>query len=278
VFSFTKAQSQNLGAARRSPQGRELQQAVADILKLPGQRALPDYRILRSLSGRKYPKRFCACYAVETEPGIQALVYRMSDESLVSRPPQGIPRAMLYIAHHSSDAELRDEPLLAELIKAEPDTPCYACDVRGIGESRPDTCGKDKFLDPYGSDYFYSAHSLMLDRPLAGQKTFDVLQVLDWLASNGHREVHLVAKGWGALPATFAALLSPLVVQVTLKNALASYQAVAEAEEYAWPLSSFLPDVLRKFDLPDCYRALAAKRLRMIEPWGPMANKANPTT
>jgi dienelactone hydrolase len=261
VFSFTKAQSQQLAAGRRGAQGKELQRALVDILKLPAKRTLPDYRV------RKYPKKFCASYAVDTEPGIQALVYRMSDESLMSRPPQGIQRAMLYIAHQSSDEELRDEPLLAELIKAEPDTASYACDVRGIGESRPDTCGKDKYHDPYGSDYFYSAHSLMLDRPYLGQRTYDVLQVLDWLASVGHREVHLVAKGWGALPATFAALLSPLVVQVTLKNALASYQAVAEAEDYAWPLSCLLPGVLQKFDLPDCYRDLAAKKLKLIDPW-----------
>ena len=29
-----------------------------------------------------------------------------------------------------------------------------------------------------------------------------------------------------------------------------------------------VPDVLRTFDLPDCYRALAAKDLKLIEPKG----------
>jgi hypothetical protein len=32
-----------------------------------------------------------------------------------------------------------------------------------------------------------------------------------------------------------------------------------------------VPDVLKTFDLPDCYRALAAKQLRQIEPRGPAA-------
>jgi hypothetical protein len=36
-----------------------------------------------------------------------------------------------------------------------------------------------------------------------------------------------------------------------------------------WPLSAFVPGVLEKFDLPDCYRALEAKKLRLIAPWGP---------
>jgi pimeloyl-ACP methyl ester carboxylesterase len=142
-------------------------------------------------------------------------------------------------------------------------------DVRGIGESRPDTCGVNQFLVPYGNDYFYAIHGLMLDRPYAGQKTFDVLRVLDWLAAVGHKEVHLVAKGWGAIPATFAAVLSDRVARVTLKNALTSYAEVAMAETYSWPLSSFVPSVLMYFDLPDCYQAIEAKKLKQIDPWGP---------
>ena len=108
----------------------------------------------------------------------------------------------------------------------------------------------------------------MLDYPYAGQKTYDLLRVLDWLASFGHEEIHLAAKGWGAIPATFAALLSSSVAQVTLKNALTSYTDVAESERYTWPLSAFVPDVLKTFDLPDCYRELARKNLRQVKPWG----------
>ena len=90
--------------------------------------------------------------------------------------------------------------------------------------------------------------------------------MIDWLESAGHTEIHLVAKGLGAVPATFAALLAKQVRQVTLKNALTSYSDVAESEDYTWPLSAFLPGVLASFDLPDCYRELAAKALRQIEP------------
>jgi hypothetical protein len=36
-------------------------------------------------------------------------------------------------------------------------------------------------------------------------------------------------------------------------------------EHYSWPLSSFVPGVLEKFDLPDCYQALKRKKLRHIE-------------
>src|SRR5207249_8590641 len=134
------------------------------------------------------------------EPGVFAVVYRLSETAHLSRPPREPGRAVLYVSHQSADAELRDEPLVTEVIKAEAGSTFYACDVRGIGESRPDTCGTNSYLTPYGSDYFYAIHSIMLDRPYPGQRTFDLLRVLDWLADVGHREVPLVAKGRGATP------------------------------------------------------------------------------
>lgn len=268
VFQFTREKSLELAGRRGQREGTVLLQAVQDVLKLPASdRPVPDYRILRYLRSRKYPAPQATAYAVETEPDVFAIVYRLSKETLLSRPPRSSRRALLYVAHLSSDVELREEPLLRELIEAERDVPVFTCDVRGIGESQPDTCGPNSFRTPYGSDFFYAIHSLMLDRPYLGQKTHDVLRVLQWLAAYGHEEVHLAGLGWGALPATFAALLSDQVVKVTLKNALTSYSAIAESEDYNWPLATLLPDVLARFDLPDCYRALEQKALRLIDPW-----------
>jgi hypothetical protein len=167
--------------------------------------------------------------------------------------------------------------MLAELIRTETDSAIFACDVRGIGESQPDTNrtrSSNDFFEPYGSDYFYSIHSIMLDYPYTGQKTFDILRVINLLKSYGHKEIHLAAKGWGAIPATFAALLSNEVSQVTLKNALTSYGDIAESEEYNWPLQCLLPGVLKVFDLPDCYHALESKKLRLIDQWDALAGKS----
>lgn len=271
VFSFTQEISRKLRQKRGQPAGEKLRQAVIETLKLPRRTGVPDYRILRSVGNRRYPKRNAVTYAVETEPGISALVYGLTDEPLTSRPVGANRRALLYVSHHSADAELRDDPLMGELIRAEPQAAVYACDVRGIGESQPDIGGPKSFLTPYGSDFLHAIHGIMLDSPYVGQKTYDVLRVVDWLKATGHSEVHLVANGWGAIPATFAALLAESVVQVTLKHALTNYGDVAESEEYQWPLSCLAPGVLQAFDLSDCYRALAAKRLRQIEPWGAMA-------
>jgi dienelactone hydrolase len=268
VFSFTSEKSRVLAKSRGQLQGEELRKHVASALSLEVRATEPpEYRILRPLRERRYPRRFATTYAVESEPGVFALVTRLADEAHLSRPPQSPSPAILYVSHHSADVELREESLVKELIEAAPDATFYACDVRGIGESRPDTCGSDQFLSPYGSDYFYAVHSVMLDRPYVGQKTRDVLAVLEFLASAGHRSVHVAALGWGALPATFAAVLSPRATQVTLKHSLSSYADVAETEAYRWPLSAFVPDVLRAWDLPDCYQELErTKKLKQIEP------------
>lgn len=267
LASYTKDYSVEYKSRRGQPKGEELKKRIRTVLKMAAVSGVPSYDILRPLPGRQYPKKFAANYLVETEKGIKIPVYRLSDTDLISRPPAGIKRAILYVSHLSADEELRNEALIKDLISAEPQSAVYACDVRGIGESKPNTCGDD-FFGSYGNDYFYSAYSIMLNSTYTGQKTFDLMRIIDWLGSCGHEEVHLVGKGWGAIPASFAALLSDRVMQISLKNALRSYSEIAENPEFNWPLSTLIPDILKQFDLTDCYLELASKKLVQIEPVG----------
>lgn len=270
VFEWTRQLSRELAMARGTLDAQTVHQRVADLVgTFPA--TPPDFNILRGVGNRRYPRPAFTTYAVRTEPGIFAVVTRLSDKGRVSRPPRGTGRVILAVSHQSADGELRDDPFLKELMDQEPESEFYAMDVRGIGESRPDTCGANQFLLPYGSDYFYAAHSNMLGRSYPVQRAFDVLRVLQWLKGFGRTEIHLAARGWGAIPATLAAILDQSVVQATFKNALVSWSSVAESEQYRWPLSSFIPGVLKRFDLPDCYAALRPRGLRLVEPWGPLA-------
>jgi len=266
VFSFTSQLSASFKKKRKILHGDELKESVISTLKLHIPESVPGFRILRPIEDRSYPKKYACNYLVETDPGIYAIVYRLDNNPLYSRPPRELKQALLYVSHQSADEELRKEKLLSGLIVNQPDLTVFACDVRGVGESQPNTCGNN-FLAPYGSDYFYAIHSIMLDYPYIGQKTYDVICVINWLKSFGYDKIHLVAKGWGAIPATFAALISDTITKVTLKNALTSYSDIAEHEDYNWPLATLLPDVLKTFDLPDCYQALKAKDLIQVEPW-----------
>ena len=150
---------------------------------------------------------------------------------------------------------------MRQQVPADPQkTAFYACDVRVVGESMPDTCGENSFLQAYGNDYFYAIHGIMLNRPYVGQKTLDVLQVLRWLEEAGHARIEIIARGWGTLPAAFAALYSDAVHSVQLKDALESFHTIAASREYDWPLSSFVPSILKELDLNDCYTLLKAEK------------------
>ncbi len=264
VFQSTATKAAKLSSQRRALSEEELGNAVKYVLKLPPIPATtPEYRIWQHKQVRNYPTKHAIGYAVVTEPGIEAIVYQLTSEQRYSRPRPSSPQAILYLADFSSDEELRSESLLREWAN-EKSMDLFVCDIRGCGESQPDTCGPKSFLKPYGSEYFYAIHGLMLDRPLLGQKTWDALRVLQWMESAGYQEVHLAARGRGTLPATFAGLLSSVVKTVTLKQSLDSFDSVAQTEYYQAPLVSLLPNVLSHFDLPDCYRVLQAKQLTRV--------------
>ncbi|HUE70672.1 MAG TPA: prolyl oligopeptidase family serine peptidase, partial [Pirellulaceae bacterium] len=88
VFFFTSQQSEALAKSRKALSGDELKEAVSEALRLPKlPDEPPDFRILRPARNRNYPKRLATAYAVETEPGIFAVVTRLYDQSNLSRPP-----------------------------------------------------------------------------------------------------------------------------------------------------------------------------------------------
>ncbi len=267
IHHFTRELSRTCSSTRPRYSADSLIPVVENYLQLPAREGIPHYRILRAVSNRGYPLKSAAVYAIETEPGILAFTFRLSDESRFSRPPRDSQPALLYVPHQSSDEELRTSSWLEDLLGSDKsNAQLYSVDLRGVGESQPNTCGTGPF-SPYGADFFYAAHALMLGRPIVAQRIFDLLRVLDWLEAHGHTQIRIAAAGWGTIPAAFAALLHPAVKQLDLHHALTSYSDIAEAEKYDWPLSTFLPGILRHFDLPDIYTALGT-RLNSLEPVG----------
>jgi hypothetical protein len=266
VFDFTSDKALDFKKQRSELAAKTIRQKLADYLALPAKRVAPYYRILRPRGSRGYPHPHVTTYVIESEPGAQAVVYRLGQEQHYSRPKSEVKDAVLYVSHHSADAELQADEWVRRQVPSDLSQKAfYACDVRGVGESKPDTCGENSFLQPYGNDYFYAIHGIMLNRPYVGQKTLDVLQVLKWLEQAGHERIHVVAKGWGTLPAAFAVLYNETVTSITLKDGLESFHSIATSKEYNWPLSGFVPGMLKELDLPDCYTLLKAEKdFRMV--------------
>ena len=82
VFSLTDESAKTLEKRRGKIAGEGLKKAIADMLKMPDQKGTPEFRILRTAVNRKYPKPAFTTYAVETKPGVFALVSRLTDQPL----------------------------------------------------------------------------------------------------------------------------------------------------------------------------------------------------
>ena len=259
VFDFTKEEAARINLTRKRIPAVTFKKMICEVLATDTHSAIPHYRILRS-RGNVAKKYAChSSFAVETEPGIQAILHVFGNMDYF-RFPQ-LKKVTLYIPHLSSQEDVISGNV------PHGNKPLFALDVRGMGQTMALTCANDNFFAPYGSDYFYASYANMFGKVYLGRRVCDLLAVLNLLQNEGCREVHLMGRGLGALTATFGACLHPLVKRVTLKNTLLSYYELTQTPVQSWPFSVMPNDILHYFDLPDCYRALAAKHLALITPW-----------
>lgn len=271
IYDFTAEAALRIADRRKKVTGRKLAQTLVKVLALPLRKAVCHHRILRPRFGAYcQPYQSVYTYAIPTEPqypAMQAFLYRWDKHEVLKDHTANLPieperEILLYVPHISSrqDATAQQVPVDHETL--------WSVDVRGMGMSQSMTCNDPHFFTvDEGGDYMYAAHGQMLGEPYVGRRVHDLLCTLDVLQAAGAARVHLAGRGLGAILAAFAAVLHPVVKQVTLKNAPPSFLALATAKVNLWPLSILPWDVLHNLDLTDCYQALAAKKLRMIEPW-----------
>ena len=262
IYELIASRAEELCQARRPLAPAELVDSVRDILHLPERTGTPHYRILRggTVAGNRIAR-----YAVETERDVRAILHKRMREAAHLHSLDVEPRLSLFLPHVASQQELGDDGLAASM--ASGSDPFYLLDSRGLGESRPDEAGD--FFHPYGMDYMFHGHELLLGGSYLGQRVSDVLRTLDLLVAEGAGKISLYGRGQGALLAAFAALLHEGVASVTLQHAPLSYQAMTQAPLVAWPVAGFPRGVLARFDLPDIYRALG-RRLHLVQPWDVM--------
>jgi cephalosporin-C deacetylase-like acetyl esterase len=259
-YELTAEEADRLAAARKKPTRSELQAALRRILALPARKAVPHYRFLRPQSVGELP---VARYAVETEPGIVAILKRIMPDPAQQAILEVEQDVAVYVPHVASETELEEEPLAKELAKS---PPLYLIDPRGMGESMPEA--PESFFASYGMDYMLHGHGILFGESYLGRRVHDVLATLDLLTGQGARKVRLYGRGQGAVIALFAALLHRKVAEVTLRNAPLSYAEWAHSILVQWPVANVPKGVLKHFDLPDCVRALG-RRVKLIEPWNP---------
>ena len=123
-----------------------------------------------------------------------------------------------------------------------------AADVRGIGDLSPEVGrGNQHYTIPHAADDAYAWASLVLGKPLLGQRVVDIVALVRALG----RTVVVAARGELTVPALMASAVEPLIERLYLVDGLASYRSLLEAEEYQHPAANFVFGIAAETDLAE---------------------------
>ncbi len=146
---------------------------------------------------------------------------------------------------------------------------CVA-DLRGVGDLAPEVGrGAAEYARSHANEENYAWASLMLGKPLVGQRVTDILALAAALrlhAAVGGARMKLAASHHLTVPALFAAAIDPAISELYLNQGLTSFRSVVETERYSAPFGSFVFGMLQHTDLPEVAAALAPRRLCLAGP------------
>lgn len=136
-------------------------------------------------------------------------------------------------------------------------------DLRGFGEETARTILNDS--EVYNPDYRSANMTLSLDKPLSGQRTQDILTLLDFIGDDARLknfEVEVFATGFAATAAIHAAVLDKRVHKLELYNTISSYQSVLENPLKLNQFPYVIPNVMAYYDLPDLVKLIGIEKVK----------------
>ena len=135
-----------------------------------------------------------------------------------------------------------------------------APDLRGIGDLRPEyprhAAGHAR---SHQEEEAYAWASMMLGKPLLGQRVTDLIAVVRSIQGRG--PIRVAATGAMTVPAIFAAALEPAIQILHLSGGVESFRSLLATEEFRHPFANFVNDVLRHADLPQLIASIAPRRV-----------------
>src|SRR5207248_1211645 len=112
----------------------------------------------------------------------------------------------------------------------------------------------------HGGDTKEAFLALHLDRPLLGQRAYDLLAVCRCLREDGTRELEVVGEGIAVPIVLHAAALDPALTRVRINRpAVASWAEVVRQPLAENQLTNVVPGALEVYDLPDLVRLLGPR-------------------
>jgi hypothetical protein len=145
--------------------------------------------------------------------------------------------------------------------------PVCAADIRMIGDMLPEFGrGAEPWARAHESEEDFAWSSLILGKPLAGQRVTDILALATALRAHpalSGRALRVAASGRLTVPALFAAALDPAIASLYLAGGLVSFRSVVDTEIYNASFANFVPRLLLETDLPQVAASLAPRRLTL---------------
>jgi cephalosporin-C deacetylase-like acetyl esterase len=138
-----------------------------------------------------------------------------------------------------------------------------APDLRGIGDTTPEfSRGAARHSRPHNSDEHWSWACLTFGRPLAGQRTSDLLAMGQGLRQRfAGLPLMIAARHSMTVPGLLAAALDRNASALYLSSGLLSFRSIVESEEYSHPFGNFVPGLLRAMDLPEIAGSLKPRHV-----------------
>jgi dienelactone hydrolase len=145
-----------------------------------------------------------------------------------------------------------------------------AFDIRGIGDLSPEVGrGNPFYTKSHADQEVYAWASLMLGKPLLGQRVTDILHIVQALrnyAPARDARITIAALDHLTVPALFAAALDQAISKIYTARGLVSYASLLDTEDYSETFANFTPKILATTDLPEIRNRLGA-RLSQGKTW-----------
>ena len=200
-------------------------------------------------------------FGVSPQLGLPAWLFRPKDDS-ANKP------VLLLLHPHGRNSAWHEDQIYPSLSRQ--GALLCAADVRGIGDLAQEfSSGNPGYMRSHQLEEDYAWSSLILGRPLVGQRVADILAIVQGLqAIKGleNRKVVLAALGGMTIPALFAASFEPRITKLYLAGGLSSYRSIVETENYHHSLADFVPNILAYTDLPRIVAQLAPRRVVIAGP------------
>jgi len=218
---------------------------LESLLKVEISKSVSKVKVVGHVKSRNV---FVQNLEIQSAPGVWIPAFLMMPENVSAG------KHLLLVLDQQGNDRLWFSPEVDRIL---PEDSCVICsaDIRGIGSMKPGySPGEAAYESWHEQEENYAWSSLMLGRPLVGQRVTDILTVIRALSKHegtAGRSIYVAASGKLTVPAIFAAALEPSIAGVYLYGGLVSFRSIVETEIYAHPFANFVPNFLNHTDIPE---------------------------